>query len=59
MEVPRTGIKSELQLLTYTTATDLSPVCDLHGSSWQRRSLNPLSEARDRTRILMDPSQIH
>ena len=31
-EVPRLGVKSELQLLAYTTAT---------------RILNPLSEARD------------
>jgi len=37
----------------------LSHVCDLHHSSWQRRILNPLSEARDRTRNLMVPSQIH
>ena len=26
---------------------DLSHVCDLHHSSWQRQILNPLSEARD------------
>ena len=40
MEVPRSGVKSELQLLAYTTATtmlDLSCVCDLHHSSWQRQ----------------------
>ena len=40
----------ELQLLTYTTGTatqDLTCVCDLHHSSWQRWILNPLSEARD------------
>ena len=28
-------------------------------SSRQRRILNPLSETRDRTCILMDPSQVH
>ena len=44
MEVPRLGIESELQLLAYTTATttatwDLSRLCDLHHSSWQRQSL--------------------
>uniref|UniRef100_A0A8C3YEF5 Uncharacterized protein n=1 Tax=Catagonus wagneri TaxID=51154 RepID=A0A8C3YEF5_9CETA len=33
-------------------------VCDLHHSSRQRRVLNPLSEARDRTRNLMVPSHI-
>ena len=36
MEVPRLGVKSELQLLTYITATampDPSHVCDLHHSS--------------------------
>ena len=40
------GVKSELQLLAYTTAMatpDPSHVCDLH------RILNPLSEARDQT----------
>ena len=31
---------------------------DLHHSSQRRRILNPLSEARDRTRNLMVPSQI-
>ena len=52
MEVPRRGVKSELQLLVYTTATateDLSHVCDLHHSSRQCRILNPRSEARDQT----------
>ena len=31
-----------------------SCVCDLHHSLWQHWILNPLSEARDRTHILMD-----
>ena len=31
----------------------------LHHSLWQRPILNPLSEARDRTRNLMVPSWIH
>ena len=38
-EVPRLGVKSELQLLAYTTATtmwDPSQVCDLHHSSTQQ-----------------------
>ena len=38
---------------------DLSHVCDLYHSSRQRRILNPLSEARDGTRNLIIPSQIH
>ena len=62
MEVPRLGVKSELELLAYTTATamqDPSCVCDLYHSSWQRRTLNPLSEARDWTCILMVTSRIH
>ena len=29
---------------------------DLHHSSWQRQILNPLSEARDRTHVLMGTS---
>ena len=56
MEDPRLGVESELQLLAYTTATampDPSRVCNLHHSSQQRRILNQLSEARDRTHNLM------
>ena len=59
-EVPRLGVELELELLTYTTATampNLSRVFELH-SSWQCRILNPPSEARHRTCILMDASQI-
>ena len=55
-------IESELQLLAYTTATarqDPSCICDLHHSSRQCRILNPLSEVRDQTRILMDPTQVN
>jgi len=61
MEVLRLGYQEELQLLAYTTATatlDLSHVGNLHHSSWQRRIPNPLSEARDPTCILMDPSRV-
>ena len=57
MEVPRLGVQSELQLPAYTTATatpDLSHICNLHHSSQQCQIPNPLSEARDRTHILMD-----
>ena len=52
MKVPRLGIKSERQLLAYTTAIatgDLSCICDLHHSSQQCQILNPLREARDQT----------
>ena len=59
MEVPRLGIKSELQLQAYTTATqDPSHICDLYRSSWQHQVYNPLSAARDRTCILVDTSWI-
>ena len=57
MEVPRLRVKLELQLLAYATATatlDPSCVCNLYHSSWKRRILNPLIEARDGTCILMD-----
>ena len=36
---------------------DLSGICDLHHSSLQHQILNPLIEARDRTRVLMDTSR--
>ena len=61
VEVPRLGVELELQPLAYARATatpDPSYVCDLHHGSWQRRILNPLSEARGRTCILMDTSWI-
>ena len=61
MEVPTGGVKAELQLPAYITATatpDPSYLCDLHLSLWQRQILNPLSETRDQTRILMDTSQV-
>ena len=62
MEVPRPGVKSELQLRAYATATatqDLSLICDLQHSSAQHRILNPLSKARDRTRVLIDTSRVY
>ena len=57
MEVSRLAVKSELQLSVYATATatwDQSHICDLHWSLWQHQILNPLSEVRDPTCILMD-----
>ena len=51
MDVPRLGVELELQLLAYT-------LWDLHHSSWQRRTLNPLSVARDQICNLVVPSWI-
>ena len=54
MEVSRLGVKLELQLPAYATATitpDPSLICNLH-------HINPLSKARDRTCNLMVPSWI-
>ena len=61
MEVPRLGVELKLQLAAYARAiavSDPSHICDLHHSSKQRWILNPLTEARDRTRNLMVPSLI-
>ena len=70
-EVPRLGIRLELQLLAYTTATatpDPIHVCNLHHSSrphssWHQSSLqhwilNPVSRARDQTCVLMVTSWV-
>ena len=60
-EVPGLGVKFELQLPAYATATamqGLGRICDLHYSSWKFPILNPLSEARNQTRILMDASWV-
>ena len=57
----RLGVESELQLLAYTTATatqDPSCVCNPHHSLWQHWIFNPLSSARDQTRVLMDASWV-
>ena len=63
LEVPRLRVKLELQLPAYThshsnTGSEPSRVCDLHHSSGQHQILNPLSQARDWTCILMKASQI-
>ena len=60
-EGPKLGVELELQLLAYSTATamrDLSRVWNLDHSSQQRQILNPLSEARDQTHILMHASWV-
>ena len=47
LKVSGLGVKLELQLPAYTTATaaqDLSHICDLHHSLWQDQILSPLSE---------------
>ena len=57
MEVPRAGVELELQLLAYTTAIatlDPSCICNLHYSSRQLRILNPLSEPKDWTPVLIE-----
>ena len=61
LEVPRLGVKSELQLPDYARATamlDPSYIFELHCSLWQCWILNPLSEARDWTHIFMDINQV-
>ena len=62
MEVARLGMESKLQLLAYTTATetrwDPSHICNLHHTSQKCEILNLMSEARDRTCILMDTSRV-
>ena len=47
--------------MAHTTATatwDPSHIFNLHHSSRQRQVLNPLSEARDQTHILMEPRRV-
>ena len=61
MGVPRLGVELELQMQAYTTTQatpDLSYVCHLHHRPLQCWLLNLTSEARDRTRVLIDANQI-
>ena len=60
IEVPRLVVESELQLLVYATTTatwDPRCICSLYQSFRQCWIRNPVSEGRDRTRILVDTSQ--
>ena len=57
----RLGVQSKLQQLAYTTATEMqdpSTTFNLYHSSRQRQILNPLTEARDGTCVLMDTSWV-
>ena len=57
LEVPSLGVRWELQLPVSTSAMaplDPSSTCDLCSSLGPCRSPNPLTEARDRTRILTE-----
>ena len=59
MEVPRLGVQSQLQLLTYTTGRatgESEPHLQLHHSSRPHQTLNPLGEAGEQIHILMDAS---
>ena len=61
IEVPGLGVEVELHLPAYTTAIVTrgpSHIFDLHHNSRQCQILNPLSEARSQTCILMVTSQI-
>ena len=56
MELPRLGVKLELQLLAYTTATEMpdpSCLCGIYRSSEQSWILNPLRGARTQTPVLI------
>ena len=60
-EVPRPGVKSELQLPFYATATAVrnpSCACDLHHSSQQGQILDTLSKARAKTCNFMVTSRM-
>ena len=61
MEVPGSGqiIVTAASLDTTTATRDPSHVCNLYPSSQQHWILNPLSEARDQTPVLMDTSRVH
>ena len=54
MDVPRLGADSPAYI-TATAMPEQSWICDLHHHSW---ILNPVSEARHRTCLLIDTSQI-
>ena len=50
--------RGEIRAVAATATLDLSQVCDPHPSSQQCWMFNPLSKARDPTRVLMDVSRV-
>ena len=58
----RLGVTSEAAAAglhhSHSNAVCLRLICNLHGNARQHQILNPLSEARDQTRILMDTSRV-
>ena len=58
---PATGksqARGRIGSVTVTATPGLSHVGDLYHSSWQHQILNPLTEARDQTRFLVDTSRV-
>ena len=55
MEVPGLGVESQLQLPAYATAQQyqIQTASTTYASLWQCWILNPLSEARDQTWVVM------
>ena len=54
----RTAVAAACLHHSHIATWDPSCICDLNHSSLQRWILNPLSEARDRTCILIDTSRV-
>ena len=59
--IPRLGLKSELWLLAYLTATESQDraVSETFSRAHGNDIHNPLREARDQIHILMDTNQFH
>ena len=55
----RIRARADSDIATATVTPDPSRIYDLHHSSRQHWIPDPLSEAKDRTCVLMDASQIH
>ena len=62
MEAPRLGVESAVAAGLYHShsneGSEPDRICNLHHNSQQHWILNPLSEARDRTCVLMDTNQV-
>ena len=58
LEVPSLGVKWELQLPANSNSGSVPGLQPIHHRSRPRQLPNPLSEARDRIRILMNSSRI-
>ena len=55
----KSAIMEKIKIIKKKPQHEILHICNLHHSSQQCQIFNPLSEARDRTHVLMDAGWVH